>query len=462
MTENSKDSPTYYEQVAASRILWTETQARPEQIAPGGSWTTWLILSGRGWGKSRTGAEWLAWQAVYYPRTRWAIVAPTFSDARDTCVEGDSGILNILRRYGALREPNGWNRSLGEVFLINGSRIKLFSADEPERLRGPQFHGAWCDELAAWKYPEAWDQLQFGLRLGTDPRTVVTTTPKPKPIIRNLVKREDGTVTITRGATFDNAKNLAPSALVELQARYANTRLGRQELYGEILEDVEGSLWTQTQIDESRIEEQPNDLIRVVVAVDPAVTSSESSDETGIIVAGKDTQGNAYVLADYTVKASPLEWAKRAVDAYRTHEANAIVVEVNNGGDMIPEIIRQIDPAIPVKQVRASRGKRLRAEPVAAFYEQDRVHHVGRFELLEQQMTTWTPEDPKSPDRLDALVWALTDLLESSNLAGYLAHLAQWCHNCNLPMPKSSRACNRCGSPLTESDDAQQHPLGVF
>lgn len=460
MTEKLPDLPNYYERVAARRIIWTEQKARHNQIEPEGNWKTWLILSGRGWGKTRTGAEWLAYQAIYNPKTRWAVLAPTFADARDTCVEGDSGLLAVLREYGALRESNGWNRSMGEIFLANGSRIKLFSADEPERLRGPQFHGAWIDELAAFTKPEAYDQLQFGLRLGRDPRVVVTTTPRPKPLVRNLTARTDGTVTITRGATFDNAANLAPAALIELQARYANTRLGRQELYGEILDDIEGALFSQTNIDEYRVATQPVDLQRVVVSIDPAVTMSEESDETGIVVAGKNSKGEGFILADYTIKASPRDWAQRAVDAYRTHNADAIVVEVNNGGDMIPAVIRQIDPNVYIKQVRATRGKQLRAEPIAAFYEQGRVHHVGVLETLETQMTTWTPDDPKSPDRLDALVWALTDLLDNSNLTGYLSNLAVWCDNCALPMPKSLAVCSKCGASLTESDDPP-HPLGV-
>lgn len=402
----------------------------------------------------------MAWKAIQQPKSRWAVVAPTFADARDTCVEGDSGLLAVLRRYGALREPNGWNRSMGELFLLNGSRIKLFSADEPERLRGPQFHGAWGDELAAWKYPEAFDQLQFGLRLGEKPQTVFTTTPKPKPLVRNLVKREDGTVFITRGSTFENKANLAASALVELQARYAGTRLGRQELEGEILEDTEGALWLQDNIDRNRVDKAPVDLQRIVVAVDPAVTSGEDSDDTGIVVAGKDNQGSLYVLADYTIKASPMGWAQRAIDAYREHNADAIVAEVNNGGDMIPTIIKQIDPNVRVKTVRATRGKQLRAEPVASLYEQNRAHHVGYLDKLEAQLTTWTPDDPKSPDRLDALVWAATELIDTSALVGYLSNLAVWCDNCNLPMPKSYSVCSGCGHALVENADTP-HILGV-
>jgi len=434
--------------VVARRALWIAQKARPAQVETDERWNTWLILSGRGWGKTRTGAEWLAWKAIHNPKTRYAILAPTFSDARDTCVEGDSGLLKILREYGALREPNGWNRSIGEIVLANGSRIKLFSGDVPDRLRGQQFHGAWIDELAAFQYPDAYDQLQFGLRLGEHPQTLITTTPRPKPLIKNLITRDDGSVTITRGATFDNAANLAPTALAELQARYNNTRLGRQELYGEVLDDVEGALFQQDNIDRHRVPALPHSIQRTVVAVDPAVTNTTESDETGIVVAAKTSDGQAYVIADYTIKASPLEWAKRAVDAYRTHMADAIVVEVNNGGDMIPALIRQVDPNVNVKQVRATKGKFLRAEPVAAWYEQGRVHHVGTLDTLESQMCSWTPNDPNSPDRLDAVVWALTDLLDNANFIGYLNNLALFCKNCNLPMPKSYSSCSGCGTSL--------------
>jgi len=347
---------------------------------------------------------------------------------------------------------------MGELILRNGSRIKLFSADEPERLRGPQHHGAWCDEMAAWRYDEAYDQLMFGLRLGDKPQIVVTTTPKPRKLIKNLIAR-DG-VSITRGSTFENAANLSESALIELRARYEGTRLGRQELMGELLTDVEGALWTPGMIDSARIATLPDHLTQIVVAIDPAVTNNEDSDETGIIVAGRSGTGEGYVLADYSIKASPLEWAQRVVDAFDEHKADRVVVEVNNGGDMIPAVLRQVRPNLPIKQVRASRGKRLRAEPVAALYEQGRVHHVGSFERLEEQMTTWTPEDPKSPDRLDALVWAVSSLIDASTFVDYLSQLSIFCHTCSLPSPKLASVCGNCGASLIESDDPL-HPLGA-
>lgn len=441
---------------------------RPEQQTPEGDWHIWLILSGRGWGKTRTGGEWLANEVVTQPTagdvpTQWAIIAPRFSDTKNVCVEGPSGFLKALQHRGL--EPDKdyvYNKSSYKIIFKSGQVVHMFGADSPNAGRGLNLSGAWLDELAMWPYPyETWTEgLAPALRIGDRPRVVVTTTPKPIKLIKEWAARTDGSVYLTRGSTFDNANNLSPAALTELQARYAGTRIGKQELYGEILENVEGALWWQSNIDKYRLAEEPRNLQRVVVAIDPAVTAHEDSDETGIVVAGKNGQGEAYVLADYTLRASPLEWAKRAVEAYHAHQADAIVVEVNNGGDMIPTVIRQVDPSVKIKQVRATRGKQLRAEPIAAFYEQGRVHHIGVFNALETQMTSWTPEDPKSPDRLDALVWACTDLLGNTNLTGYLSNLAVWCDNCNLPMPKTLKACNMCGESLTESDEAP-HPLGV-
>lgn len=438
---------------------------RPEQQAPETDWHIWLILSGRGWGKTRTGSEWLAQQIRENPvaadgsPTEWAIVAPTFGLARDVCVEGPSGFLRVIRD----EELRYWNRSHGTVLYANGCKVHCFGADNRDAGRGKNLAGAWLDEFAMWPYPaETWAEgLAPSLRIGNRPRAVVTTTPKPIKILRDWAKREDGSVYVTTGSTFDNAANLSGSALAELQARYAGTRTGRQELYGEILEDIEGALWTMRMIEESRLTHAPEDLSRIVVAIDPAVTAHEESDETGIVVAGRNGRGEGYVLADYSFRGSPLEWAQRAVDAYRTHQADGIVVEVNNGGDMIPAVIKQIDYTIPIREVRATRGKKLRAEPIAAFYEQGRVHHIGVFEKLEEQMTTWTPELPKSPDRLDALVWALTDLLETSSLQGYLSELAIWCDTCNLPMPKTHTTCSKCGMLLRPEDEPPHALIGV-
>ena len=390
-----------------ARSDWLAT-ARPEQVAPEGDWLTWVILAGRGWGKTRTGAEDVAWAGMSNPGWRIAVVAPTAADARDTCVEGDSGLLNVLPREAV----QTWNRSLGELILVNGTRYKTFSADEPERLRGPQHHRAWADELAAWRYPEAWDQLMFGLRLGQHPQAVVTTTPKPTPLVKALVAAK--TSHVTRGSTFDNAANLAPSALQMLKEKYEGTRLGRQELEAEILGDLPGALWSLSSLDAYRLREAPT-MGRIVVAVDPAVTATEASDEHGIIVAGlSDKRG--IVLEDASLQGSPHEWARRAVSLYRSWNADCIVIEVNQGGDMVAHTIRTIDPNVKIKEVRASRGKHVRAEPIAALYEQGRVAHVGAFPELENQMTQMTIagfEGEGSPDRVDALVWAFTELFPS-------------------------------------------------
>ena len=417
--------------------------ARPEQLPnEDESWSIYLYLAGRGAGKTRTAAEWLAWEATTQNNTRWAIVAPTFGDVRDVCAEGESGIINILRSYGSLAD---YNRSQGSIMLTNGSKIKLFSADEPDRLRGPQHHGAWCDELAAWRYPDTWDQLQFGLRLGNNPRTVITTTPRPVLLIRNLVNRNDGTVKIVRGSTFDNAANLAPQALLELQARYAGTRMGRQELYGELLTESDSALWTRALLDEARITtENAPPYYRVVVAIDPAVTSGESSDETGIIVAGATPDGHYYIIEDATMRGTPEMWARKAVEMYRKHKCDRVIAEVNNGGDMVESVLRQVDSTIPYRKVHASRGKQVRAEPISALSEQGRLHLVGSFPLLEDQLVTWEPGSDRSPDRMDAMVWAITDLMGGSVAMRSLAAMADFCPSCRLPLIKGSKLCPRC------------------
>lgn len=386
-----------------ARTNWLSV-AREDQVAPKGEWDTWLILAGRGWGKTRTGAEDVAWYGVKNPGSRIAIVAPTAADARDTCVEGESGLIGVLPR----EMVKNWNRSLGELVLVNDTRYKLFSAEEPERLRGPQHHRAWCDELAAWKYPETWDQLMFGLRLGDHPQVVVTTTPKPTVLVKQLATSP--ATRLTRGSTFDNAANLAPSALAKLKEKYEGTRLGRQELEAEILGDLPGALWSMSTLDAYR--KKTADCGRVVVAVDPAASNNPDSDEHGIIVAGREGQ-EGRVLEDATMQGSPTDWARRTVSLYRSWQADAVVVEVNQGGDMVKHTLLTIDPNINVIEVRASRGKHVRAEPIAALYEQGRIAHVGAFPELETQMTQMTIhgfEGVGSPDRVDALVWAMTEL----------------------------------------------------
>lgn len=354
------------------------------------------------------------WYGAVNPSSRIALTAPTYADARDTMVEGTSGLLGLL--------PDGlletWNRSLGELSLVNGTKYKLFAATEPERLRGPQHHRAYCDELAAWQYAEAWDQMLFGLRLGRDPKVVIATTPKPVPLVRQILA-DPHTVT-TRGSTFDNSANLAQSALDTLRRKYEGTRLGRQELNAEILDDVPGALWTRAMIDEARAAPD-EEMARIVVAVDPSGTrgAGDSGDNIGIVVAGKTVSGKARILADRSCKLSPDGWGRRAVEAYREFKADRIVAERNFGGAMVEHVIRTVDRNVSYREVTASRGKAVRAEPVAALYEQGRVSHArgaddrGLIELEDQmcQMTSDGFVGEGSPDRVDAAVWALTDLM---------------------------------------------------
>jgi predicted phage terminase large subunit-like protein len=352
--------------------------------------------------------------AMTHPKSICAVVAPTFGDIRRVCFGGESGILANLPKECLLEgRGQGYNSSAQEIRLWNGSKIMGFSATEPDRLRGPQFHRAWCDEIAAWQYPDAFDQLMFGLRLGDDPRCVITTTPKPVDLIRRLVARKHSV--ITRGSTFDNAANLAASALHEMKEKYEGTRLGRQELYADILDDTEGALWSYSMIAGNRATtEQMGTLNRIVVAIDPSVTNHEDSDETGIVVAGRSDNGHYYVLEDGSQKASPDTWARKAVELYYIHRADRIIAETNNGGDLVERVIRTVDMNVSYSSVHASRGKMVRAEPIAALYEQKKVHHVGEFKELEDQLISYTPNSKKSPDRLDALVWALTELSAST------------------------------------------------
>ena len=391
------------EKEAAELSYYWPFWARPAQQPPAGDWRVWLILAGRGFGKTRTGAEWVRESVKRYPLTN--IIAPTADDARDIMVEGESGILAICPD----NERPTYRGSMRRLEWPNGARTLVFTADEPERLRGKQHMRLWADELASWRYPEAWDQAMLGLRLGKDPRAVVTTTPKPTALIRMLVK--DETVTVTGGSTYENRGNLAPAFLERIITRYEGTRTGRQELLAEILDDVEGALWQRQMIENCRVKSAP-DMQRVVVAIDPAVTSGEDSDETGIVVAGKGVDGRGYVLADRTCRLSPDGWARRAANAYEEYSADRIVAEVNNGGDMVERVIRTVGHNYSYKAVRASRGKLTRAEPIAALYEQGKVSHVGSFPALEDQMCTYTPDGyDGSPDRVDALVWALTELM---------------------------------------------------
>jgi predicted phage terminase large subunit-like protein len=391
--------------------------ARAEQLPPPGRWTIWLLLGGRGVGKTRTGAEWVNAQAKAGV-SPIALVAATAGDARDIMIEGISGTLacspeRFRPEYQSVRRQLTWP---------NGATAIAYSADEPERLRGPNFAAAWCDEVGVWRYPQAaWDNLMLALRYGKNPRCVVSTTPRPTKLLKYLVSRADPNnpdafTVLTRSRTIDNAANLAPAFLETITAAYQGTRLGRQELDAEMLDDVVGALWQRAWIDDARVLVAPADLTRVVVAVDPAVSTGENSDETGIIVAGRTRDGHGYVLDDLSGKFQPEVWARRAVDAFKRHKADRIVAESNMGGDLVRSNIRAVDANVPVTLVHASRGKVVRAEPVSTRYEQGRVHHVGTFALLEDQQCGFTSDFDRgragySPDRVDALVWAVTELL---------------------------------------------------
>jgi len=386
--------------------------ARGNQLAPKGNWSHWLLLAGRGFGKTRAGAEWVRELAENGHAKRIALVAPTLSDARSVMVEGDSGLLAIAPPWSRPKfEP-----SKRTLTWPSGTVATLYGAEEPERLRGPQHHAAWCDELASWRHADGtWDNLMLGLRLGEAPRTLVTTTPKPSRLIKTLVA--DERVKLTRGTTFDNLENLAPSFATEIIKKYEGTRTGRQELLAEILEDVPGALWQRAMLERLRAMKAPQ-LVRIVVAVDPPASAGEKADECGIVAVGLCASGYGYVLADASVQGlSPAGWAKRAVALYHSLSADRIVIESNQGGAMAESVLREVDPLAAISQVFASRGKYARAEPVAALYEQGRVFHTGSLPVLEDQMCAFTGErrNGESPDRVDALVWALTHLVLAPN-----------------------------------------------
>ena len=386
----------------------------PAQRPPLGQWRTWLLLGGRGAGKTRMGAQWLKGVVSGDPHYegdaagRVALVGETYADARTVMIEGESGLLAAHSRS----ERPVWISGKRELVWPSGVIGQVFSANDPEGLRGSQFGAAWCDEIAKWAHPqETWDMLQFCMRLGSDPRQVATTTPKPLKLFARLL--EEPTTAVTRSPTSANITNLAPGFVDYLRGLYAGTRLGRQELDGEIIGDVEGALWQRSWIEAQRSSDTPP-LLRIVVAVDPPASSGVASDACGIVAAGIDSLGICHVLADRTVQpATPFRWASEAVRLYEQLEADAIIAEVNQGGDMVVAVVRQVAANAPVRPVRATRGKAVRAEPVAALYERGRVVHAGRFPDLEDQMCAFTREGLEgggSPDRVDALVWAITDL----------------------------------------------------
>lgn len=398
-------SPAELEVLEYDWTLW----ARPEQLPPPGDWTFWIYLAGRGAGKTRTGAEFVK-ASIAAGARRVALVGPTLSDVRDTMIFGDSGLMSVYPRAEKPRVIE----SKRKMIFSSGAIATMFTSEEPERLRGPQHDLAWCDELAAWQYVQgSWDNLLFGLRRGARPRAFISTTPKPLPLIRGLLK--DPTCVVTRGSTHDNRANLAPSFFEQVIKRYEGTRLGRQEIYAEVLDDIEGALWSTKMIDAARADRAP-DLVRVVVAIDPAVTAKADSDETGIVCAGLGVDGKAYVLDDLSGILTADQWARRALNCLDERKGDRVIGEVNNGGDLIERTIRTQRRLAPFKAVRATRGKMLRAEPVAALYEQGRVKHVGEFQMLEKQMLEFVPGlFDGSPDRLDAMVWAITELMLDSD-----------------------------------------------
>lgn len=403
--------------------------ARPSQLPPPGDWHTFLMLGGRGAGKTRAGAEWVRAKVkagCYYI----GLIAPTAADARDVMVEGESGLLSVCwaedrDRHGTLMGVPVYEPSKRRISWANGARATLFSAAEPERLRGPQHAAIWADEAAAWVYPEAMDMALFGLRLGAHPQIMITTTPKPVRLIRDLLAaaRTPGSgVVVTTGSTFENRANLATTFVAQIVRKYEGTRLGRQELYAELLAEAEGALWTRESIEANRVTAAP-EMRRVVVAIDPAVSKTDQSDETGIVVAGRGVDGKGYIFADVSGRYSPDGWARKALLTAEAWGADRVIGETNNGGDLIGHTLRVTAQAmvaegvrrsaeVPYRAVHASRAKQARAEPVAALYEQGRVHHVGGFADLEDQMCNWVPlSGLPSPDRVDAAIWALTDLL---------------------------------------------------
>ncbi|MHA7871153.1 MAG: DNA-packaging protein [Hyphococcus sp.] len=397
--------------------LWS-LNAHDHQIEPDGDWTTWLIIGGRGAGKTRAGAEWVRAAvagsandngADRAPKRAVALVAETYADAREVMIEGPSGI----RAVAANEDRPAYEASRRRLVWPSGAVAYAFSAEDPDGLRGYQFDAAWSDELCKWPYAEeTWSNLQLALRLGDKPRQVATTTPRPMALLKRLLAAP--TSAVTRASTYANRAHLSDAFFTEIAALYEGTALGRQELLGEIIDDMPGALWTWNLIEAARITAAPA-LERVVVAVDPPATAGPGADECGIVAAGVASCGGgntAFVLADWSAGGlSPRQWAEKTVAAYHEFEADRIVVEVNQGGDMAKAVIAQVDPSAPVTGVHATRGKRLRAEPVAALYEQGRVRHAGAFPSLEDQMTSYTGDGRRSPDRLDALVWALTDLM---------------------------------------------------
>jgi phage terminase large subunit-like protein len=393
--------------------------SRPSQQAPLGNWLGWLIMTGRGWGKNRTAAEFCVGEIRANRSSRSGFIARTGPDMRDVVIEGESGIMRICPPdFRPLWEP-----SKRRLSWPNGAITHTYSADEPDVLRGPQHDLIWGDELAAWKFREAWTNAMFGLRMGLNPRWIATTTPKVTPLMKSLlleakpreqyenmsVGDQRGAIILSGGSTYENLANLAPAFIKEVIRRAEGTRIAKQEIYGKMLEDSPDALWKRQQLEDDRVIKAPP-LRNVVVAVDPAASASEDSSETGIMVCGVDEAGHGYLIEDSTIKGKPEQWGAAAVAAFHKHQANRIIAETNNGGDMVISVIMAVDKMVPTKKITASRAKYTRAEPVAALYAQHIMHHVGYYAELEDQLCLWVPGE-ESPDRLDALVWAFSDLL---------------------------------------------------
>lgn len=389
------------------------SRARPSQLPPPGDWRTWLILAGRGFGKTRTGAETIRSWVCQGQYKRIALVGASIQEVQKVMIEGESGLLAVHPKA----EMPTFQASKRRLIWSNGAVALLYGAEYYEQLRGPQFDFAWIDEFAKFRHAEPlWHQLQLCLRLGDNPRCLITTTPRPVSILRKLIELPE--VHITKGSTFENEANLAPAYIEQIKKQFLNTTLGAQELYAEMLMEEAGALWNRNMI---RYQEAPLssaqmlELERIVIAIDPATTHHQDSDETGIIVAGISHDKKAYILEDLSGKHSPNDWGQRVTEAYWHYKADRVVAEVNKGGDLVEQVVRSVDSTVSYKSVRATRGKYTRAEPIAALYEQGRVFHTRPFTKLEGQMCSFIPgRSQSSPDRMDALVWAVTELLLQS------------------------------------------------
>lgn len=420
--------------LAIRRSLPWRTLRRDTQVPPEGDWFVWLILAGRGWGKTRTGAEFVLDRMVAHAGTRAALVAASFDDGRDTMVEGESGMSTILATQNM---DHTWNRSLGQLFLPNGSRADIYSSEKPRQLRGPQHHVAWGDEPAHWKDAHlgdvegsTWSNLKLGCRLGSDPRVVLTTTPRRVRLLHGDEERpgliKQSLVHVTRGTTYENLDNLAPTFKRNVLAQYEGTTIGRQELYAEDIVDADGALWKRSLIRHGHVPQRAIEGVigdaykSVVVSVDPATTSHDDSDETGIVVDAVDINGFGVAVDDRSLRGTPNEWGTAAVKAYTDHNAGAILVEDNQGGEMVEHVIHSINANVRVIRIHAGRSKADRAQPIVGLYEQGRVYHARSLPELEDQMCNWDPmRDKDSPDRLDAHVHGLTHLMLNDPWGAY-------------------------------------------